>query len=171
MTQIEQILFELDKVDSRGLMSGDIQEKTGIPAGTIRTTLYELGKREWIRKSGSRGSYRYVITSKGRTELYTRQPLANQREAVAPVNKDTQKAMADYEHVLQLMNRSEEFATLRRFVASLYYESGIDFSGSEEVSKGMLDAWVLQYMGVDPHEVDSTLAKLDEISTAIRNTM
>lgn len=169
MTQIEQILFELDKVDSRGLMSGDLQEKTEIAPGTLRTTLYELVKREWVRKAGTRGTYRYAITPKGRTELHTRQPLA--RTGAFPPDKELTKAEEDYENVLRLINRSDEFRLLRRFVAYVVHESDIDLSGNKEITKGMLDAEILRFMGVDPHDVDSTLAKLDTLVTTLRSTV
>lgn len=170
MTQIEQILFELDKIDSRGLTSTELGERTEIPAGTLRTTLYELQKKEFVRKAGGkRGSYRYAITSKGRTELHSRQPLA--RTLTHAPNPRLNEMEEEYEGILQLIGRMDELRILRRFVAFLVHESDIDLSGNKEITIGDLQAEIMRFLGVDPHDIDNTLEELDTLVTTLRSTM
>jgi DNA-binding PadR family transcriptional regulator len=163
VTQVEQILYELDKVGEKGLLSAEIRERTDIPSGTLRTTTFTLRKEGLIRRaSGTRGTYRYAITQKGRAELHARQPLV--AHGASP---ELSKHEEDIENFLRLRDRMSEFQTLRRFVSYLEFESPLDLGGG--VTKKQLEAEILRYMDVDPSSISRQLADLDTLVSVVRD--
>jgi DNA-binding PadR family transcriptional regulator len=163
VTQVEQILYELDKAGEKGLLSAEIRERTDIPPGTLRTTTFTLRKEGLIRRaSGTRGTYRYAITQKGRTELHARQPLV--AHGASP---ELSKHEEDLENFLRLRDRMAEYQSIRRFISYLEFESPLDLS--EGVTRKQLEAELLRFMDVDPSSISRQLADLDTLVSIVRD--
>jgi DNA-binding MarR family transcriptional regulator len=167
MTQVEQILLELEKAGDRGLLSAELRENTGIAAGTLRTTLYDLRKRELVRKAGgTRGSFRYAITAKGRAELHSKQPLL--KKGYEPTTRSLSDKEEVLEQVLRLTDRTGEFQLLQRFATYLWFESGLSLDECENLDQHTFETQVLRFMGVEPDAISDVYEELDSLVTNLR---